>query len=121
MGKVTAIFGASPNKTRYSNIAANMLREYKHEVVPLGLRKGEIADTEIKTDWPKHIENLDTITMYVGAPRQPDHYAYLLGLKPKRIIFNPGAENPELAGLATIQGIEVVEACTLVMLRTGQF
>jgi len=61
------------------------------------------------------------VTMYIGPKNQPEHYAYILGLKPKRIIFNPGTENPELSALANIQGIETIEACTLVMLRTNQF
>ena len=121
MSKVTAIFGASPNEGRYSNMAARMLSEYDHPIVPLGQRKGLIANKDIIVDWPDQIDNLDTLTMYVGPARQPEHYAYLLSLKPKRIIFNPGAENPELEALAAIQGVEVVNACTLVMLRTGQY
>ncbi|MEZ4721813.1 MAG: CoA-binding protein [Flavobacteriales bacterium] len=120
-GKKTVIIGASDNPSRYSNIAANMLTEYGHEIVPLGKRAGQTAGKDIITNWPDHVDDLDTVTMYVGPQNQPDLYPYILGLKPKRIIFNPGTENPELSGLAAIQGIETEEACTLVLLRTGQY
>ena len=121
MSKKTVVIGASSNPGRYSFLATNMLRENEHEVLPLGIKKGEINGKTIITDWPSSISDLDTVTMYIGPKNQPEHYAYILGLKPKRIIFNPGTENPELSALATIQGIETVEACTLVMLRTNQF
>ncbi len=121
MGKKTAIIGASANPARYSFLATNMLKEYDHEVVPLGIKAGEISGSTIIADWPASIPNLNTVTMYIGPKNQPEHYAYILALKPKRIIFNPGTENPELSALVAIQGIETVEACTLVMLRTGQF
>ena len=120
-GKLTAIIGASINESRYSFLAAQMLNEYEHPFVPLGIKKGEVFGEEILVDWPKEINGLDTITLYIGPKDQPEHYPYMLNLRPKRIIFNPGTENPELAGLAVIQGIEVVEACTLLMLRTNQF
>lgn len=120
-GKKTVIIGASDNPSRYSNIAANMLTEYGHEIVPLGKRVGKTAGQDIITDWPEKVDKLDTVTVYVGPQHQPDLYPYILGLKPKRIIFNPGTENPELSGLAAIHGIETEEACTLVLLRTGQY
>ncbi len=121
MSKKTAVIGASSNPQRYSFLATNMLLENKHEVLPLGIKKGEINGENIITKWPSSIADLDTVTMYIGPKNQPEHYAYILGLKPKRIIFNPGTENPELSALANIQGIETIEACTLVMLRTNQF
>ena len=69
----------------------------------------------------KNIDEVDTVTMYVGAKRQPELYAYILNLKPRRIIFNPGTENTELSALAALKGVESVDACTLVMLRTQQY
>ena len=121
MTKKTAIIGASDNPTRYSFLATNMLKEYDHPVVPLGIREGSIDGTEIITKWPDAIEELDTVTMYIGPKRQPELYDYVLGLKPKRIIFNPGTENSEFKALAESKGLQTEEACTLVMLRTGQF
>lgn len=121
MSKKTAVLGASPNNMRYSFRAVEMLASREHEVVPLGLRKGEIDGIPIVTDWPKQIEGLDTITLYVGPQNQPDLYDYILGLSPKRIIFNPGTENPELMQLAKEKGIEVESACTLVMLSIGNY
>jgi predicted CoA-binding protein len=120
--KKTVILGATPNSSRYAYLAAQNLRANKHEFVPVGIKKGEVLGQRILNinDKPQ-IEDVDTITMYVGAPRQQGWYDYLLGLKPKRIIFNPGSENPELAQLAEEKGVEVVEACTLVMLRTNQY
>lgn len=119
--KKTVVFGASPNPQRYSYIATQMLQDADVEVVPLGIRKGQAAGLDIILEWPSGLNNIHTLTLYLGPKNQPEHYAYMLSLKPKRIIFNPGTENPELSVLASLQGIEVVETCTLVMLRTGQY
>lgn len=116
----TLVFGASLKEERYSNIAINRLRDHQYPVAAIGGREGEVRDIKIEKGQPK-LENIHTITMYMGAARQPEHYDYLLGLIPSRIIFNPGAENQELYDLAAEKGIEVVEACTLVMLSTGQY
>ena len=118
----TVIIGASPNPSRYAYLAAQFLRSKKHEFVPVGIKKGEVQGQPILqiTDKPE-IKDVDTITMYVGPPRQIPWYDYILSLKPRRIIFNPGSENPELEKLAQSKGVEVIEACTLVMLRTNQF
>lgn len=118
----TVIVGATNNPSRYAYLAAQNLKNYKHEFVPLGIKKGEVFGQPILqiTDRPE-IKDVDTITMYVGAPRQQGWYDYLLSLKPRRMIFNPGAENPEFEKLAESKGVEVLEACTLVMLRTNQF
>lgn len=120
--KKTVIIGATPNSSRYAFLAAQNLKSHNHEFVPVGIKKGDVLGEPIQqiTDKPA-IKDVDTITMYVGAPRQEGWYDYLLGLKPKRIIFNPGSENPELAKLAEEKGVEVVEGCTLVMLRTNQY
>ena len=99
-----------------------MLEGYRHETVLLGIQKGNINGNEIQDIRQKPtIEDVDTITLYIGPKRQPEWYDYLLGLKPKRIIFNPGTENDEFENLAKQQGIEAMEACTLVLLRSHQY
>lgn len=122
MSKKTAIFGASPNPNRYAYLAAQRLTKHNHEIVPIGIKKGEVFGKpilNIKSKPP--IPNLDTITMYIGPQNQMEWEEYILSLKPKRIIFNPGAENPSLAKKATEQGIEVQYACTLVMLGNNLY
>ncbi len=114
------VFGASVKETRYSNIAMKMLKEYQHEIVAIGGRKGEVDGIEILTGHPE-LEHVDTITLYIGPARQQEHYDYLIGLSPKRIIFNPGTENLEFERMVTQAGIYAQRACTLVLLRTGQF
>lgn len=118
----TVIIGATPNPSRYAFIAAGMLMEYGHEIVPVGIKKGELFGKPILNmrEQP-HISDVDTITLYIGPDHQPEWYNYLIGLKPRRIIFNPGTENREFEQLAIRNGIEPIEACTLVMLRTGQY
>ena len=120
--KKTAILGASNNPYRYAFRAAEMLREYGHAIVPLGIKRGEIGGEEILDirKRPK-IEDVDTITMYIRAARQREWHEYIVSLNPKRIIFNPGAENPELEQLAQQNGIDTLNACTLVMLSVGQY
>jgi len=86
----TVVIGASPNPQRYSFIATQMLKDAKFAVLPLGVKSGQAAGLEIGTDWPKSIDGLHTLTLYLGPKNQPEHYTYLLSLKPKRIIFNPG-------------------------------
>lgn len=114
--------GATPNRARYANLAANMLAEYQHDTVLLGIQKGDINGNPILDIRQKPaIEGVDTITLYIGPQRQPEWYDYLLSLRPRRIIFNPGTENDEFEQLATQQGIEATEACTLVLLRSNQF
>jgi hypothetical protein len=99
-----------------------MLAEYKHDTVLLGIQKGDINGNKILDIREKPtISGVDTITLYIGPHRQPEWYSYLLSLNPKRIIFNPGTENPEFENLATKQGVETLEACTLVMLRSRQY
>lgn len=117
----TVVLGASPNPNRYSHLAANMLQGGSFDFIQLGKKAGNVAGQEIITELPDKLDGVDTFTMYLGAKNQPEYYPLILNSKPRRIIFNPGAENAELAGLATMKGIEVVEACTLVMIRTGQY
>ena len=120
--KKTVVVGATPNQARYANLAGNMLAEYRHDTVLLGIQKGNVSGNPILDIREKpSIKDVDTITLYIGPQRQPQWYDYLLSLKPKRIIFNPGTENEEFENLADEQGIEVLHACTLVMLRSRQY
>lgn len=116
--KKTVVLGATPNPARYAYLATMRLAHYGHEVAPIGIREGNIDGIEIQKGMPT-LEGVDTVTLYLNAGRQREYYDYILSLKPKRIIFNPGAENPELKKLAEEKGIETVEGCTLVMLSTG--
>src|SRR5215217_7380988 len=118
--KKTLVLGASSNPERYSYIAINRLRKYNHPTVAIGRRKGKVGDIDIDME-KKPIEGVDTITLYLNAANQKQYYDYILSLKPKRIIFNPGAENDELYDLARQHGIQSMEACTLVLLSTGQY
>ena len=112
--------GASENPSRYSFLAINRLKNNQHPVVALGRRKGIVAGIEIETE-KKEFTGIDTVTLYLNPMHQKEYYDYILSLHPKRIIFNPGTENDELAELALQQGIIPLEACTLVMLGTGQY
>lgn len=120
-GKKTLIIGASPSPSRYAFLAANRLLQKGHEIVLLGKEQGSIGGVKIETK-PLEFKDIDTVTLYINPTHQKAYYEYLIKtIKPKRIIFNPGAENPELEKLAEASGIEVEEACTLVMLSTGQY
>ncbi|MEP1032707.1 CoA-binding protein [Ekhidna sp.] len=122
MSKKTAIIGATPNRNRYAYLAANRLVSKNHEIVPLGIKKGEVFGKEI-LDLRKtpSIANIDTVTMYIGPQNQGEWEEYILSLNPKRIIFNPGSENPSLATKAKENGIDVQFACTLVMLANDLY
>ena len=118
--KKTLVLGASDNPSRYSFLAVNRLRSYGHPVVAIAKKNSMVADVPIekeKRDW----KNVDTVTLYLNPLHQQQYYDYILSLKPKRIIFNPGAENDELADLAVKNGIKPIEACTLVLLSTNQY
>ncbi len=118
--KKTIIIGASTNETRSSNIATHRLLLRGHEVLLLGNKKGEIEGLPIHNDRP-NFEDIDTVTLYINAKIQEDYYDYVLNLKPKRIIFNPGTENAAFVALANKQGIETEYACTLVLLATDEY
>jgi len=118
--QLTLVLGASEKTERYSNKAIRMLREYGYPVVAIGLRKGQVLDVPIMKEPPKDL-SVDTVTLYLNPQNQLPHYQYLLSLNPRRIIFNPGTENPALIELANQKGIETLEACTLVLLSTGQY
>lgn len=118
--KKTVVLGASDNPDRYSFLAVEKLRRYGHPVVAIGKKTGHIADTGIITGQPAEAD-VDTVTLYLNPALQRQYYDYILSLKPRRIIFNPGTENPELRQLAEENQIKPLEACTLVMLGTGQY
>jgi uncharacterized protein len=116
----TLIMGASTNPERYAYKAANSLLNHGHKIALVGQKEGEIKGNKIYTDYPD-FEGIDTVTMYVGPKNQPSLYEYILRQKPRRIIFNPGAENAEFEAMAEAEGIETEEACTLVLLSIGQY
>ena len=118
--KKTLVIGASEKTERYSNKAIRALLAHQHEVLALGLKKGEVEGVSFDSE-KKAFENIDTVTLYVGPQNQPEYYDYIIGLKPRRVIFNPGTENPEFISKLESAGIYPEIACTLVLLATGQF
>lgn len=120
--KKTVIIGASTNTSRYAYIAAEMLSKNNIPFVPVGIKKGFVFGEEIlDLNTKPIIEDVDTITLYIGPRHQPEWYDYLISLKPKRIIFNPGTENAELIKLAKENNIEPTMACTLVLISSNQY
>jgi predicted CoA-binding protein len=120
LGKRTLILGASTDPSRYSFMAANRLVQHGHEIIPVGIKGGSVAGTEILPTIDG-IEKIHTVTMYLSPKNQEQYEDFLQNLHPERVIFNPGSENPELMQKLTDQSIEVLEACTLIMLGTGQY
>ncbi len=120
MNKKTLVLGASLNPGRYSNLAINRLVTYDHTVEAVGLKKGVVAGVDISTE-KDAFENIDTVTLYLNPKRQEEYYNYIVSLNPKRVIFNPGTENPEFYEILRKNNIEVEVACTLVLLGTNQY
>jgi predicted CoA-binding protein len=118
--KKTLVLGASDNPSRYSFLAIQKLRRNGHPVKAIGRRNATVDDVPITTN-KEQLQDIDTVTLYLNPSHQSEYYDYILSLKPKRIIFNPGAENEELSALAKKNSIQPVEACTLVLLSTGQY
>jgi len=118
--KKTLVLGASLKTNRYSNLAVNRLVNHNIETEAFGFKVGKIGNTQIKTNL-SDFQNIHTVTLYINASRQPDFYEDLLKLKPKRVIFNPGTENPEFYKILKNNDIEVEVACTLVLLATNQY
>lgn len=118
--KKTLVLGASDNPSRYSYLALHRLKNLGHPVVAIGKKPGMVADVPIEKE-KKDFDNVNTVTLYLNPMHQKQYYDYIISLKPKRIIFNPGAENDELSDLAIRNGIKPMEACTLVLLSTGQY
>jgi len=122
MKKKTVIIGATNNAERYAYIAASRLTSAGHQIVPLGIKKGNVFGSDILDINSKPVvADVDTVTMYLGPRHQQDHSDYIRSLHPKRVIFNPGTENSEFQKSLAMDGVEVVEGCTLVMLSTGQY
>ena len=116
----TLVLGASTDTSRYANKAIRLLKAHNHEVVAVGKDEGAVEGVSIIHDVPTE-DKIDTVTLYLNPVRQQAYYQKILDLKPRRIIFNPGTENRELEKLAAENGIETEEACTLVLLNTGQY
>lgn len=116
----TVVIGASDNPARYSYKAIKALMSHQHEVVAVSNKKSDVLGLQIQgVDVIE--EGVDTITMYVGPQHQSHYEDYILLTKPRRVIFNPGTENQTFEEKLKNQGIIVEEACTLVLLSTGQF
>lgn len=118
--KKTLVLGASTNPLRYSNTAVKRLKQQGFEVVPVSNKTGDIDGIDILQGRPE-VEDVHTVTLYMNPKRQQDYYDYILSLRPKRIIFNPGTENPEFIQKIREAGIEAIIACNLVMLATGEY
>jgi len=118
--KKTLVLGASANPSRYSYLTVNSLQAKGHDVIAIGKRPGKVGKVQVETE-AKNIDDLDTVTLYLNAGNQKQYYDYIFSLHPKRIIFNPGAENEELSSMAKEKGVLPQEACTLVLLSTGQY
>lgn len=118
--KKTLVLGASTKPDRYAYKAVEMLVDKGHAVLAIGQQSGEVSGIKIQTKAvpPK---NIDTVTLYLNPLRQRDYYNYIIETKPRRVIFNPGTENPELYQLLKANGITVEVACTLVLLSTNQY
>ena len=118
--KKSLVFGASLKPHRYSYLAMNRLVENGYEALGFGLRAGEVAGAPVVTELAG-IQDIHTLTLYMNPRRQKPFYDDILLLAPKRVIFNPGTENPELEELLRHAGIEVTVACTLVLLATRMY
>ena len=118
----TVIIGATPNPTRYAYFAAQKLSRYDHPILPVGIKKGQVEGIDIiDLRAQPALKNVDTVTLYINPTHQKEWEEYILSLKPRRIIFNPGTENPSFASRANELGIETLNACTLVMLSAGTY
>ena len=120
MVKKTLVIGASLNNDRYSNIAINKLSKFNIEVEAIGFKSGNINSVLVKTELI-NIDKIHTITLYLNKAKQKKFYDYMISLNPKRVIFNPGTENPEFYKILDENSIEYLEACTLVLLSTNQY
>jgi len=120
--KHTVIIGASTNPERMAYLAAERLLSFGHDITPIGIKKGEIQGVPILDIKEKpSIENVDTVTLYLGSANQTEWIDYILSLNPKRIIFNPGTENQIFFEKAKVLGIESIYACTIVMLASRSY
>jgi len=120
MVRKTLILGASENPKRYSNIAIKRLKSIGVEVKAIGRRRGIVEDILIETNLIK-FEDIHTVTLYLSAKNQPEFYNYIIGLQPKRVLFNPGTENPYFEQLLTKNNINFERACTLVLISLDAY
>jgi len=120
MNKTTLVIGASTNPERYAFKAIESLVNHGHTVRAHGLKPGEVHGVIIDINLVAY-DGIHTVTLYIGQKNQPQIYAYVQSLKPKRVIFNPGTENDDFEKMLQSKGIETIEACTLVLLSTNQF
>lgn len=120
MNKKTLVLGASLNPSRYSNFAMQKLIAHGHEVMAIGKKTGIISGIKVDTEMLT-LKDLDTVTLYLNPMNQKEFYNYIVSLKPKRVIFNPGTENPELYRILRENNISFESACTLVLLSTNQY
>lgn len=118
--KKTLVLGASTKPDRYAFKAITMLTEKGHSVLAIGQNAGEVAGIKIKTK-AIPLSNIDTVSLYLNPTRQRDYYNYIVEAKPKRVLFNPGTENPELYQLLDLNNIKYEAACTLVLLTTNRY
>lgn len=116
----TLVIGASANKERYSYKAINNLIAKSHQVVAIGAKKGMVLDIPIETE-KLDFHAIDTVTLYLNPKGQKEYYDYILSLKPRRVIFNPGTENEEFYKILKAHQIAFEESCTLVLLATNQY
>lgn len=120
--KTTLVIGASENTARYSNIALKLLKSFGHPTLAFGKQSGEVEGSKIETQLNSfNGQEIDTVTMYLNPQNQTKYYQDIIQLKPKRVIFNPGTENDDFAELLHQNNIETEEACTLILLKSGQF
>jgi predicted CoA-binding protein len=118
--KKTLVIGASDNPQRYSYLAIQRLLNYNHPVVAVGNKQTQVNEVKIEKE-KIHFDGIDTVTLYLNPKNQQEYYDYILSLKPKRVVFNPGTENPELYSILEQNNISYEVACTLVLLATGQY
>jgi predicted CoA-binding protein len=118
--KKTLVFGASTKPSRYSYITIQRLVEAKHKTLAFGVKEGSVSGVPIRTS-TRDFKDVDTITLYLNPSRQKEYYESIIALKPRRVIFNPGTENPEFYPLLKKNGIIPEVACTLVLLATDQY
>jgi uncharacterized protein len=120
MERLTLVLGASLKDYRYSNLCVRTLISAHIPVTAIGLREGNINNIQVHNSIPE-LEDIHTVTLYLGPENQKQYYDYILKLNPVRVIFNPGTENSEFSEILKNAGIEVIEDCTLMMVEGGRF
>jgi predicted CoA-binding protein len=120
MTKSTLVIGASLKESRYSNMCVKTLVSGQFPVTAIGLREGTIDEIPVLAGFPE-LDNIHTVSLYLGPDNQKTWYDYILKLNPERVVFNPGTENLEFQDILTEAGIEVIEGCTIVMVKSGTY